>query len=70
VPVLSETALLAVVINRQRPFQFIHGDVVHTPDILGQRFGRLSKQSRVWLTNGNMCWLLTEMSQYLIMNSQ
>jgi hypothetical protein len=42
--VLSETALLAVVINRQRPFQFIHGDVVHTPDILGQRFGRLSKR--------------------------
>ena len=41
---LSETALLAVVINRQRPFQFIHGDVVHTLDILGQRFGSLSNK--------------------------
>ncbi|CAC5389095.1 unnamed protein product [Mytilus coruscus] len=38
VPVLSETTLLAFVINRQRPFQFVHGDVVHTPDVLGQRF--------------------------------
>ncbi|XP_052089279.1 leucine-rich repeat-containing protein 74A-like [Mytilus californianus] len=38
VPVLSETTLLAFVINRQRPFQFLHGDVVHTPDVLGQRF--------------------------------
>ncbi|XP_076077662.1 uncharacterized protein LOC143048097 [Mytilus galloprovincialis] len=38
IPVLSETTLLAFVINRQRPFQFTHGDVVHTPDVLGQRF--------------------------------
>lgn len=41
IPVLSETTLLAFVINRQRPFQFTHGDVVHTPDVLGQRFGML-----------------------------
>ena len=43
VPVLSETALLAVIINRQRPFLFTHGDVVHTPDVLGQRFGKFKR---------------------------
>ncbi|KAK3096552.1 hypothetical protein FSP39_001215 [Pinctada imbricata] len=37
VAVLADTEFLAIIIQRKRKFKFIHGGIVHTPDVLGQR---------------------------------
>lgn len=40
VAVLGESELLAIMVMSKRKFQFIHGGVVHSSDVLGQRKGK------------------------------
>ena len=41
VAVLAETELMAAMLMSKRKFQLIHGGVVRSPDLLGERKGEL-----------------------------